>query len=157
MCKSAKLLVKRGAVFCGCGGWRADPVFHAIFPPVPPSNYWQWDPWHDNCMTRVYIFVRHRSCIPCAGAHVTPMCGILVQCAPILVHFSFLVTPKTWESFSHVSQTVRNSFLTTKSRTYPVDNLCLSVSQTPYKIYMRNFARRDCISLQSEEGSQAQL
>ena len=98
-------------------------------------------------MTGSYIFVRYGSCIPCAGAHVTPMCGILVQCAPILVHFSFLVTPKTWESFSHVSQIVRNLFLTTKSRTYPVDNLCLSVSQIPYKIYMRNFVRRDCISL----------
>lgn len=98
-------------------------------------------------MTGLYIFVRYGSCIPCAGAHVTPMCGILVQCAPILVHFSFLMQWEMRESFSHVSQTVRNSFLPTKSRTYPVDNLCLSVSQTPYKIYMRNFVGRDCISL----------
>ena len=93
-------------------------------------------------------FVRYGSCIPCAGAHVTPMCGILVQCAPILVHFSFLMQ---WEmrKVSHTFLKPWETHFSTKSHTYPVDNLCLSVSQTPIK-YIWNFVRRDCISLQYE-------
>ena len=33
-----------------------------------------------------------------------------------------------------------------------MDNLCVSLSQTPYKIYMRQDLRRDCVSLQNKKG-----